>query len=302
MTHPNPSNDSDFIQRFHLQTASTRGVIVRLDGVWQQVRSRGAYTPAVATMLGECLAATALFAGDIKMAAVVSVTLRANTALRTLFAECTPAGSLRAIARCREDGALPQSFDELGDDAVLAITLDWPERNQRQQGMVPLDGAGFADAFAQYFERSEQLPTRLLLVADNERCAGMLVQQVAARGGDAPGADDDGFERVSALFGTLRGDELATLAPEEILRRLFHEEEVLLQPRVRAAFGCRCSRERVAAVLLALGADEAAQTLAEHGTVEVHCEFCNQRYEFDAVDITRLFHVAPPLDAPPSTQ
>lgn len=295
-----PESD-DFIQRFHLPSASTRGVIVRLDAVWQQVRARGPYPDAVATMLGECLAATALFAGDIKMAVVVSVQLRANTGLRTLYAECTPEGRLRAIARWRDEGPLPTTFAQLGDDAVLAITLDWPERNQRQQGMVPLEGASFADAFAQYFARSEQLPTELLLYADARHCVGMLVQEVAAEGGQRAGADE-GFARVRALFATLRADELATLSPETILRRLFHEEEVRVQPVVPAAFGCRCSRDRVAAVLLALGAEEAAQTLQERGAVEVHCDFCNQRYEFDAIDIARLFHQSPTLDAPPGTQ
>lgn len=54
-------------------------------------------------------------------------------------------------------------------------------------------------------------------------------------------------------------------------------------------FRCRCSRERVAAMLEGLGEAEMRETLEAEGRVEVHCDFCNEPYRFDAVDIEAMF-------------
>jgi molecular chaperone Hsp33 len=54
-------------------------------------------------------------------------------------------------------------------------------------------------------------------------------------------------------------------------------------------FRCRCSRERVGAMLRALGRDEVDSVLEEFGQVEVRCEFCSRTYRYDAVDAAALF-------------
>jgi molecular chaperone Hsp33 len=42
-------------------------------------------------------------------------------------------------------------------------------------------------------------------------------------------------------------------------------------------------------MLKMLGREEVDGVIAERGNVEVHCEFCNQRYDFDSVDVAQLF-------------
>jgi molecular chaperone Hsp33 len=42
-------------------------------------------------------------------------------------------------------------------------------------------------------------------------------------------------------------------------------------------------------MLKMLGREEVDSVVEERGSVEVHCEFCNQRYEFDPVDVAQLF-------------
>jgi molecular chaperone Hsp33 len=61
-------------------------------------------------------------------------------------------------------------------------------------------------------------------------------------------------------------------------------------------FRCRCSRERVAGMLQGLGEAETRAVLAERGSVEVSCDFCNRAYRFDAVDVEQLFQSASPTD------
>src|SRR5690606_31064601 len=220
-----PLHDHDVLTRFLLPDAGVRGVRVHLDEAWAQVRSRDDHGAAVTELLGEALAAAALFTGHAKVDGRLSVQLRGTGALRTLFAECTAAGTVRGIARVEGDPPATRDLRALGEDAVLAITIENPtgpgREPARYQGLVGLDSDSLAGAFEGYFERSEQLPTRLLLVADDTRAAGLLLQKLPGDEGD-----EDGWNRASMLFDTLGEAELLDLPAATLLRRLFHEEGV----------------------------------------------------------------------------
>ena len=173
--------DSDRLTRFLLDRAGVRGVRVHLDDSWTQIRGRDDYPLAVAELLGEASAAAALFTGHAKVDGRLSVQLRGDGRLRTLFAECTAAGTLRGIARLAEGDDAPVSRDlrELGPGAMLAITIEnrgaAGREPVRYQGVVALEADDLATAFEQYFQQSEQLPTRLLLTADAGRAAGLML-------------------------------------------------------------------------------------------------------------------------------
>lgn len=280
---------SDWFRTFHLEHAGVRGVIARLDSIWREVLGQAQYPAAVAAVLGEALAASALFAGNIKLSGSISLQLKSRGRLSLVFAECTSAGELRGIARHEGAFDAPISPGTLGADAVLAITIERDEANTRYQGMVPLEGGTFAEAFEAYFAQSEQLPTAIHLAVSPDRCAGMLVQQVAGDGGFARNGATDDYARVSLMFRTLKDEELTTLAPEVLLRRLLPEDDVRLQAEVPLRFGCRCSRERVMRMLQTLGRDEVFASRMHDGLVEVRCQFCNRNYRFDESDLEQLF-------------
>lgn len=284
---PSPAGN-DRLTRFLLPGAGVRGVHVRLQDAWQRIRSRDDYPAAVSEMLGEAVAASALFTGHVKVEGRLSVQLRGRHRLRTLFAECTAAGTLRAIARLAEDDASAISRDlrELGDGAVLAITIENPgirgREPARYQGLVPLEADSLAGAFEDYFRQSEQLPTRLLLAADGSHAAGLLLQKLPGDEGDT-----DGWARAGALFDTLGVDELLATDAQTLLLRLFHEEGVQALGGRDLAFGCSCSRERVAGMLRSLGAEEARAAVID-GAARVRCEFCGERYAFDPGEVEAL--------------
>jgi molecular chaperone Hsp33 len=114
----------------------------------------------------------------------------------------------------------------------------------------------------------------------------MLQQLPADAGGEI---DVDAWNRLGFLLATLKPEELLTLSAEQLLLRLFHEESARVYTPRPLAFGCRCSRERVAGVLHSLGRAEAEAALRADGTAEVTCEFCNTRYRFDSIDLEQLF-------------
>lgn len=289
----------DFLHRFQLERAGVRGALVRLDDSWQPIRANGDYPEAVAALLGRTVAASALFTSSIKFEGRLSIHLRESGALRLLFADCTHDGRVRGIARW--DEALGTAPAALEPGARLAITIENSTTESRYQGLVPVERDDLAAALEGYFQRSEQLPTRLVLAATPERCGGILLQQIATAGGSA-GADADGWNRAEHLLATLTPRELLELPPDQVLLRLFHEEDVRLQPAQRLAFGCSCSRDRVGAMLRSLGRSENDAVLAEQGSVEITCEFCNRLYVFDEADVASLFADAPPPAEAPATR
>ncbi|HEV7914662.1 MAG TPA: Hsp33 family molecular chaperone HslO, partial [Albitalea sp.] len=200
-----------------------------------------------------------------------------------------------------------------------AITLDPKDRlpgQQPYQGVVPLHGdrreplQELAQVLEHYMLQSEQLDTKLILAANDEVAAGLLIQRLPVEGaGNLAGARNEdeigrneAYNRIAHLAATLTRDELLTLSPDTVLHRLFWEEPLLrFEPQVGPngpRFACTCSRERVAQMLKSLGRDEIDGIVVEQGRVEIACDFCGTKYHFDAVDVGELF--TPPAKQPPS--
>lgn len=289
MTTTFPTTDRDHLSRFLLDTSGVRGVLVHLDDTWQEIRQRSAYPESVAARLGETCAAAALFTGHVKVDGRLSVQLRGTGALRTLFAECTAAGTLRGIAHFQEPLPEPLTPRAFGPGSILAITIEnhglGSKDPQRYQGLVGLDADELTDAFETYFSQSEQLPTRVLLAANGERAAALMIQQLP----QSSAGDGDGWVRASAVFNTLTPAELLDLPAETLLWRLFHDEGIRLLDRQSLRFACSCSQARVEDMLRSLGRDE-AEAACLSGQAEVHCDFCGKGYHFSVEHVAALFH------------
>lgn len=290
----------DRLARFLLPEAGVRGVHVQLTDSWREILANGSYRPATLRVLGEACVASALFTGHVKIDGRLSIQLRSSSTLRALFAECTAAGTLRGIAQVEEGQDAPADLAQLGDGALLAITIENPgldpREPQRYQSLVALQGNSLDEAFEDYFRHSEQLPTRLLLAANGEQAAGLLLQKLPGDQGD-----DDGWTRAGALFDTLGRDELLAVDGSQLLHRLFHEEHPETMGEKELRFGCSCSRERVVGMLQSLGEDEAraAAEASGSGQVEVRCEFCGREYRFPPAEFSVLFEDEPATQPAP---
>lgn len=292
----------DVLHRFLLERAGVRGVLVRLAPAWREVAGRATYPSALRDLLGQSLAASALLTGNIKLDGALSIELKSGGALRMLFAECTDRGRLRGLARWNDPLPEPLALSEL-PGAVMAITIGHAERGHRYQGLVDLQQPDLAAALENYFTQSEQLPARILLAADGEHAVGLMLQQLPGEGGHSAANDDDAWTRIEHLTATLGAAEMLATAPEQLLYRLYHEEQVsLFEPRP-LAFGCSCARERVSSMLRALGREEVEAALAARdGEIEVICEFCAQRYTFDPIDAEHLLSDSGGAESPTTAQ
>jgi molecular chaperone Hsp33 len=281
---------SDSLQRFLFEGAPIRGELVHLDATWRAVLERHDYPAPLRAVLGELMAAAALLSATLKFDGSMILQIQASGAVKLIVVECTSEQTMRATAKW--DGELPDGgLRALVGDGRFVITIVPNDRTQTYQGIVALSGDTVAAVLEHYMATSEQLETRLWLAADETQAAGMLLQRVPAPGGAAPQAqgDADAWPRALALSDTLRSGELLTLPARELIRRLFHEEDVrVFEPRI-VSFRCSCTRERVVDMLRMLGRSEVHAILSERGAVEVGCEFCNRRYRFDAVDAEQVF-------------
>jgi molecular chaperone Hsp33 len=300
-------HDRDCLHRFMFEQYPIRGHLVHLDAAWRALIEHREYPAAIRNTLGETVAASLLLAATVKFEGVLSLQLQGDGPVHLLLAQCTGGLGVRGLARYREavqgdEGAAGRQdrIVDLIGAGNLTVTLETDDGAQRYQGIVPIAGGRLAESLQVYFENSEQLPTRLWLHADASGVSGMLLQKLPVAhtppGADA-GAVEDAWRRVQLIGETLTPEELRTLADAEILHRLFNEDDVRLFEPAPVYFRCRCSRERVSRMLQSLGDAETHAVLAERGEVEVHCDFCNRAYVFDAVDVAQLFNTGVASDS-----
>ena len=312
------------LHKFLFDGLPVRGMLVRLTDAWTDILARragnttsGPYPAPVRELLGEMAAAGVLMQSNIKFDGALVMQIFGDGPVKLAVAEVKSDLSLRATASVTgevpPDARLPAMVN-VGGNGRCAITLDPENRmpgQQPYQGVVPLHGDHhekldkLSDVLQHYMLQSEQLDTTLVLAANDQVAAGLLIQRMPIKGEgnlaaelshseneDQIGRNED-YNRIATLAASLTREELLTLDVDTILRRLFWEEKLLrFAPRQGEdgpRFACTCSRERVSSMLRSLGPEEAESILAERGEIEVACEYCGQQYRYDAVDAAQVF-------------
>ena len=279
--------DNDTLQRFLFEHTPIRGEIVHLDATWQAILEKHEYPPLVRDMLGEMMAAAVLLAATLKLNGRLVIQLQGKGPITLMVVECSNAHELRGLAHWHD---LPDegNLAALAGDGQLTITLEPINEKERYQSIVELKGDNLSDAIMNYLQQSEQLDTHLWLAADGTRASGLLLQKLPENKMSQE-EDADAWNRIVQLSSTVKKEELLKIDELDLLHRLYHEETVRVFDPLPVCFRCSCSRERVTNMLRTLGINELTSIIEEQGQVGVACEFCNQKYEFDSVDIEGLF-------------
>lgn len=313
---------------FMCDGAPVRGEIVSIGSAWEAVLERRNDPPAVRRILGDFVGAATLLSASLKFDGTLIIQAQSKGPIQLLVVECKSDLSMRATVKLSVeaseiavDATLADLLD-VSNSGRLVITLDPADREPGQppyQGIVALQDhqgsvikpvTSAAEAIALYMQNSEQLDTRIWLASSDTHVGGLLLQRLPNSGGHAhldPQVAVEGWSRIQTLGETITDEELLTLPPETILRRLFLEEStengVRSFPPRPIRFSCRCSRTKVADILRMLGEEEVQSILAEQGAVETVCDFCAKPYRFDAVDCLQVFKTDLLSDAtrPPSS-
>jgi molecular chaperone Hsp33 len=307
------------LHKFIFEGLPVRGMLVRLTDGWQEVLTRradaaDAFPAPVRALLGEMAAAGVLMQSNLRFDGALVLQMFGDGPVKLAVAEVQDDLAFRVTAKVVGEVAASARLEAMLNvhgQGRCAITLDPKARRPGQQpyqGVVALHGdqreplQQLGEVLEHYMLQSEQLDTRLILAANDEVAAGLLIQRLPVQGeANLQGARrnedliglDESFNRLSLLAGTLTRDELLTLDADTVLRRLFWEEPLRRFPALRGEAGprfvCTCSRERVGSMLKSLGRPEIDGILTEQGRVEIACDFCGLKYHFDPVDVGGLF-------------
>ena len=285
----------DQVRRFIFEGSPVRGHWAHLDGAWRALRTHRKYPALVDELLGQAVAACALLAATLKFRGTLTFQVQGDGIVNLLVAQCTDDYRVRAVARF-DDPALAsipvqtpagEIFRKLIGAGRLTVTVEAEEQSARYQGVVPLAGSSLAESLEAYFASSEQLPTRVVLAADAQGAAGMLVQKLPDT--EAPEAGGEAWQEAKWGMDRIVPRMLLDGSLESNLARLFMGHDVRVFEGAPVDFECRCNAARVAGVLRALGSEEMRELLRERGLVTVTCEFCQRPYSFDSSDIETLF-------------
>ncbi|MDT3414107.1 Hsp33 family molecular chaperone HslO [Kosakonia cowanii] len=286
--------NQDQLHRYLFENHAVRGELVTVSSTWKEVLENHNYPLPVKNLLGELLVATSLLTATLKFAGDITVQVQGDGPMSLAVINGNNRQQMRGVARVQGEIADDASLKTLVGNGYLVITIT-PEEGERYQGVVGLEGETLAECLEDYFQRSEQLPTRLFIrtgdVEGQPAAGGMLLQVLPAQDTQA-----EDFEHLAVLTETVKAEELFTLPASEVLWRLYHEEEVTLYDPQDVEFKCTCSRERCADALKTLPDEEVDSILAEEGEIDMHCDYCGNHYLFNAMDIAEIRNNASPAD------
>ena len=279
--------DNDKLYRYLFQNRAVRGEWVRMNKSFTETLNTHHYPLPVQNLLGEMMVATSLLTATLKFNGHITVQVQGDGPLKLALVNGTDTQQIRALARLQGGITDDMTLHQMIGKGVLVITIA-PEDGERYQGVVALDKPTITECLEEYFERSEQLKTQLIIRTGEFNgepvAAGMLLQIMP----DGSGSPDD-FSHLATLTFTVKNEELFGLTAEEMLYRLYHEERVELYEPQSVTFHCGCSAERSGAALLLISDEEINEILAEHnGSIDMQCECCGTHYFFNREAIDKL--------------
>lgn len=303
----------DIVLPYRVEALDTRGRAIRLGATLDSVLGRHAYPPAVARLLAEAIALTALMGSSLKFDGRFQLQTKSDGPVSMLVVDLATPSALRAYARfdagrLAGPGAALQGGALLGS-GHLGFTVEQGALATRYQGIVALEGQGLEAAALQYFRHSEQIPSAIRIASAEETISvgGQLVQRWRVGGilaqflpaapermrqadldpGDAPPgmprhevAEDDAWIEARALIETTEDIELVdpTLGLDRLLYRLFNERGVHVSDPIPMLDRCRCSEARIRDTLSQFAASEIGDMREADGMIGVTCEFCGRKY------------------------
>ncbi|CDL82779.1 Hsp33 family molecular chaperone HslO [Xenorhabdus szentirmaii] len=277
----------DQLHRFLFESHSVRGELVSVSETYQRMLENHNFPQPVQQLLGELLVATSLLTATLKFNGDITVQIQGDGPVKLAVINGNNQQQMRGTARIDGGVDAAAGLRDMIGNGYMVITVT-PDEGERYQGVVALEGETLSECLDAYFKQSEQLPTRLFIrtgMQDGKMAAGGMLLQIL------PGAQegsDNMFDHLVQLTATIKGEELFTLDVKEILRRLYHEENVTLYEPQCVEFRCSCSRQRCADTLVTIPDADIQEILQQDGKIDMECEFCGVHYIFDENAINEI--------------
>ncbi len=288
---------------FLIDAGLTRGQSVRLSATLDTMISQHAYPEKVGEFLAESAALTALLASTVKYDGVFTLQVRSSGPIQTLVVQETADGKMRGYARYDEAALTAATSNADGKENPVAhyfgngvLTFTTEKGTETYQGVVGLDKTTLSECVCDYFRQSEQIESdiRLSVKAPDEtngwRVGAILLQKMPFD------------KKIVALMNSADGDELWNTADillksatpaeltdplighEELLYRLFHQNDLHFFTPKNVDFGCRCSKEKVLEMLRHFSKQD-RKDMIQDGIIKVDCQFCGKSYTLTLKDL-----------------
>ena len=287
---------SDQLVRAISKDGFVKAAAVSTRALTERARQIHQTSPVATAALGRLLAAGSMMGNELKGdGSSVTLRIKGDGPLGTLLVVADNEGNVRGSVQnpqidlpIREDGKLDVG-GAVGHGGTLTVIKDL-NLKEPYVGSVELLGGEIAEDLASYFVESEQIPTACAL--------GVLIdrdQSVKAAGGYLiqlmPGAGEDTIAKVEG--GIMAAGNVSAILekdpdPEAMLRAVLSDFEVKVLEQEPVEYRCGCSRDRIERALLSLGRDELSAILAEQGSCDLTCQFCDRVYHFSGPELEGL--------------
>ncbi|WP_426358778.1 Hsp33 family molecular chaperone HslO [Pseudocolwellia sp. HL-MZ19] len=270
---------ADVLNRYLFDNMHVRGELVQLHKTYKDIIALHDYPKGVSELLGELVAATCLLTATLKFDGEIAVQLQGDGPIGYLAVNGNHKQEMRAIARSFDD-VTGSGLKEIVGKGTMVITIR-PTKGEPYQGVVALEKDTLAECLAHYFEVSEQIPTKIWLFIDeaNQQVAGSLIQLLP----DADTKENQlaDYEHLCQLTNTIKAEEIFTLKAEDLLYRLYHQEEVRLFEPQAVSYQCSCGQQKCINAIAQIDPAELKSIIEEQGKVSMTCDYCRTTYDFD---------------------
>lgn len=271
----------DNIKRFLAFSGNVQVTVLETTALVNRAIEIHSTTPSASEILGGLLTCCAYFASGIKgMKGAVSITVKAKDGDGAVSVSSDALLHVRGYA----DGSCTKT---LNGGTLTVVREDG--YSQPFVGTCEITSDDISDAFAKYFQQSEQIPTAVkvqVVISEDGKCrsAGGLIIQLL------PDADDAETDAAGEAFYNYCNDKHAWLyATDEVIAKFFGNCVSGEITEVNPVYKCNCSEQRIKGVLASVGKAELIKICEEQGQVKVHCHYCNTDYVFDRQSIEENF-------------
>ncbi|MBY9082543.1 Hsp33 family molecular chaperone HslO [Paenibacillus sp. HN-1] len=290
-------NKKDRLVRGTALGGRVRAFAVRTTGLAAELQRRHDTYPTATAALGRTVTAAAMMGAMLKGREMINIQVKGNGPLGQIVAEANAEGEVRGYVQNPHVHLPSNSLGKLdvagavGTEGFIHVIKDLGLK-EPYRGSVPIVSGELGDDFTYYFAISEQTNSAVglgvLVEADNSvKVAGGFIIQLL------PGLSDEEITEIEKNLGATPSVTALLdqgLEPEDMLRRILPDTEVLDEMEIR--FQCHCSRERVEQTLVSLGKYELEQMIEEDGQAEVVCHFCNEAYTFNKEELQEILNQA----------
>ena len=289
---------SSYIQKFMFEQLPVKGSLVVLEDSWQTIATQRRYPSGLKRLLGELLAANVLLTSNIKLQGKIICQIQDNPHFNLVVCECSNEFIIRATAKFAVVEEAMVSYSQHLTQGRLVVSIESQAEGNVYQSIIAVNGDLVSDILNNYMAQSEQLKSWFIIAYSEDKVVGFMLQQLP----DLQNQALNDIERIFMLAKSLTTSELLNDNLEQILYKLFNEDNLVVMPQHAIHFGCSCSRHRVSEILHNLGRAELESLIVEQGNITVDCDYCNAEYQFTAEELTQCMSLLSIEDLPAISQ